>query len=525
MKNLSMNCSFLRMGARTNNLFFEASSFNLKNFLININWERDEKFSLWMERLWPILHEKYHHLQLYSSTLGLFYCLCNQYKENVVEGLFRREGKHPPLRDCLDQDETWRFLKNGFYLIEYLTFWINGDFSDEELKSENNQLDYGGISSNQLQELFYIFGKIFNECGIKSLDINEFNKSNTSDRRNEIKKLYREHGVDDSVTLIQKNDGKCLGAIDILEGAARIIDLSKIDEYKSRFSKDKDILEKFERKLNENNLHSDAYDFYSSCVNIENIDKVWTNSMFLVLCDYAINIPLPLFDSPETALVLYSPQWFLPQHRFIHLLLILKRLSANNKLFVNFDPDELQKFEEKGYSFRELDNNSIDDWNELIVDFYEVLEKESFLPSPLTLAKEFLSITSGIEEKRNNLYSLNYFLTKFKIACQIRLECPIFICYPQIVKWLDKNLYLKLSNQLETSVMMFDKRVLSRENFAEDDVISDVKRYIYTTALSHLFDYEKIQISDIISNIPILKEEDIKHILESLFGNDILKYV
>jgi hypothetical protein len=115
-------------------------------------------------------------------------------------------------------------------------------------------------------------------------------------------------------------------------------------------------------------------------------------------------------------------------------------------------------------------------------------------------------------------------MKKYKIACQIRLECPAFICNPQLVNILDRDMYSKFSNQLGTSVMAINNKVQQRENFKDCDVESDVKRYIYITAMNHLFIYEKIQISQIVSSIH-MKEEDIIYVLKVLFGNNILKYL
>ena len=313
------------------------------------------------------------------------------------------------------------------------------------------------------------------------------------------------------------------------EGAARVIDFSKIEEYKFRFPKDNnngffENLEKLDKKLKEDHNYSEAYKIYRSFINFE--DRLWSDCLFLVLCDFAINMPLPPLDRDRIIFGLVSPNCFLPQNRFVTLCSILREYVNDNGVIGIKRNDELHELvEQNGYTIIELDYNSIDDWNQLIVSFYEFVEEKSSLPSPLTLAKEFLSILKDAEETQNNLYTLNNFLKKFKTACEIRLECPAFICHPQLVNMLDRKMYLKLSNQLGSSIMSIDERVRIRENFDAYDVTSDITRHIYITVLNNLYFKDKISISDIISKIPEVKEEDVMYVINKLFGDIIHNYL
>lgn len=469
---------FLKNRAKNKLLFGEFATFDTGSLLYNISFDRDDIRDMIhkKQRIYitpTIMHEKVHWFQHIGSSIGFLKSLIYTSQFNILSEFIsniklesplfdffenKRDyinttmaKKHTHLRfrtvdeperelEAADVDFVGSILLNWFY-FEYITILIEGDLTKDEVlkmsKTKRSLIKNQTINTSLIECLSHMYFFAYNyylNMGLKSRNFRDWM---TEFRRNpEISKFFQ----------IDIGDGHSFGAKHIFEGQARYTDVVKIAEtfLRAKMGREKDLSNFIDNYLAEK-PYSIPFNIFEKYVDLGGSDfRRW---LFLIVCDISINpvIP-PLFDSPN--LYAQGIGLIFPHIRFGAVLQALKSLLNNKKILAI---PETQVGKQKKFKNAKIVNiQTIEGYNVFINAIYYNIKKETGILTPIDVATEFIKIHESVN--LDKAPDSDYFLFNMKMfykSCKIRLKCPLFFVDPAFLESLDRELYLKYSDEIK----------------------------------------------------------------------------
>ena len=524
------SCSLNLIKNQKGNLFTVNGSYDFEKFLISLIGYCDKDtietkdFKYIILQLLSTIHEKFHSLQFFSTTLGLLYGIINQAKYHSLSKIIT-DGASAPLFGTLQNDSAYKDLRSTIEHFDFFQFLLEGDFSKSDYESITSLVNQYTISRNYILYLYeQLLGQFFGMLGIpvSKIDQEAINQFLDDNQDSVLIKNF----------VVKVTDGHSFGTKHILEGAARINDIQRIRQKTDNTTDETyiKVLHDVELQLSQSSIYYDAYDIYNQYIRFE--DEMVNMLFFQIVCDYSLNINIPpLCDDAMAAMTLIDPKMLFPQNRFLYICSATRRYLIQNKTLdqngvQRSNIEDNQNIEEMlrdlGTTIKFIDPTSLSGWNEITIAFYESIEKATGYPSPLTTAKKSVEFcTQPIEGVPMSLYAFSKHFDRYQAACKIRIECPLFTCAPEMVHWLDKERYLKYDAILGPSIMEINGKVF-RTNRNEDH--DDITKNLWFEAINILFKHKKIVLSKLYQKYRTSKS-NLASCLISLFGEEIKQYL
>lgn len=517
MENLLNHYSFLKR-KKNERLFNVSGLFNKQNYLIEINDYKDNDFREVVIASLTICHEKKHWYQYVGSSLGYFYSCLNQTNQNILLGVIRNLNISLPMLDFfLNNKELINNIfigdpsKFGYHVSEENQSLLNGfDFTDYTIKKVSS-LEYliyileGNYTQKEFEENFDIF-KNNNLDDILHDTLEDMGRLHGIIDLNLINNfLSFQEAVSDkepqALMHIRLPDEKVIfGTNHILEAHARFNEVILLDKYIDKYFYDEKMystLLDLKNKLLSDATYTVAFKIYKKLIGIK---SNYEQFIFLLVCDYACNVPI--FKGKDMYYENISINSFLPQNRFIEICKILKK-----------------------YPLKNLDLQSISDYNNFISSIYEFISVHLRFISPLEISKEFLQLFQRKDRGvllQNNLYTLDFGIDRYIRACKIRLKYPLFFISPDLFQILDKDHYNNIVDFIGHPILGV-KGELRSSNKNDSDLVSYFEHAISTDFINDIFLKSYINGSNYF-NIGKTKEE-IYDFCHQIFGKDFKQYI
>lgn len=528
--NLLNLCSYLK--ARSNSsLFNDLGYFDTYNLLINLDIkDSNDKYENFRNSI-TVYHENIHWFQQTSSTVGYFLNLIIQVEHSIIYSFIDKLEIELPLIDYLVENkeainkqisiepEIFGFPTSceidyvEYYILklstlEYLIYLFEGNFTELQYKETDLYL-----RARTVNELIYFSCKdtlwLYENLGINKNENHLF-----------LETVYKYLEVNRNIEFIGLEDGNCLGVKHILEGHARINDYLLLDLEHIEHPSD-DIYLKIKRDLISNSLYSSAYRLFNKYIVLE--DEMFSQILFSVVCDYALNPVLPpLFDHEQLYSGILEPRLLLPQFRFMNIIETLKFVIDEEIITVE---NLLNKFEIQnigGLLFRDI---SIKNLNAFICEVFDIIAKYSLLENPMKIAQMIIDKKLPFDNTEKMHYASIYFCTKqLSRFSEIRLECPAFLAVPNVVLHLDKELYNKYEKLIGIPIMVVSDS--ARRTGANSDFSSFYRKIYSDHFIKQLLYHDSIDANfyDKANGLPSYDLQEIMKYFQNFCKTDISKY-
>ncbi len=473
--NLSENCLFLKMRnkMKLNSVFGSFDTITkfieIKDFDLFDTNAIEANVESWLN-YYTYYHEKMHYYQFTSTSLGLFITCLEDLKLDSIIPFINELDFVPPFIDCVEEHE--KEFNQKIYLmrdklgiskyqtkeLDYikvlfdslseaeLLMWImEGGFSEKELEliTKNTPFTNYGIRKiySFISEYYKLAGKdLFT---FYSSFLKDFEKSKIQIPSPQ---FY----------FVELDNGVSFGYNHILEAQARYCELTRLISNVRRFG-DNNIHKSVKNILTKQDYYQEAYNIFKSIVvNIERCDQYFIIFVFCLICDYAINIPIPQIPQLEESYAsLLDLTIMLPAVRFFHICF------AVNEVIIKCDTCmKLQK--------NDIFNpRALSDWNKAIDIIYEGINKKTGYSSPITKAKAFIEN----EYKFTDHLSFDYDNIVFMEACKTRLQYPLFFINPELFRLIDRKTYIELTNKHQAPIMQLNKEIRCYHENTDDEMI------------------------------------------------------
>lgn len=528
--NLSKSCSFLKMRRKKHlnsilGTFYEdTKTIDIKNYDLD---SFEDSIDSWLNYT-TFFHEQMHYYQFASSSLGLFLTCLEDLKFELILPFISELDYTPPFigsaenkerefnaeirkirqKYGIDEDppENYNFIGDIFNFISEidLIMWIlEGGFTHDELEPYKKEVN---STLKFLDNIYYYLFQLYEHTGKDLSTIYD-------DLKKEIQKINLPKK---DIILIKMDSGESLGYNQILEAHSRYCELTRLTSYIYRY-KETRVLKSVKKILTTQDYYQDAYNMYKSIVvNIGECDELFDIFIFCLICDYAINIPIPQTPQiTDSILVLYDFNYMTPGLRFINIC------RAVNSIFLNNTDTDINSIGD----YKLLELGTLDDWSDFIKLLYDRISEKTGYASPLSIAKAFIDNEYKFDISSLQHAPFDYDNFIFLEACKIRLEHPLFFINPELFRLIDREKYIEISNSQGPRVMKVKKGFATLYNNKIGDLNDEEKgrrfngyliKNILTTYYSGLF-YGCEQDVDP-NKIFMVKTQDAEKVINDKFG-------